>query len=139
MDKLITMNVDITKRFPFNDDSFDGIFCTGTLHLFKYEILVFILGEIKRVLKNNGYFVLDFATNVERFDQNNNRVFIDGEGSYSTSDAIAIFKEQFLDYDIDIQIGNFLEENLEDSAGYKYISGEFLVVSGTKKRRIIIR
>src|SRR3990167_8495721 len=25
---------DLTNKFPFKDESFDGIFCTGTLHLF---------------------------------------------------------------------------------------------------------
>ena len=52
--KLITQCMDITKKFPFEANTFDGIFCTGTLHLFNIEIIEGILREIKRVLKNNG-------------------------------------------------------------------------------------
>ncbi len=31
-DKLYTRVVDITKPFPFNDEAFDCVFCTGILH-----------------------------------------------------------------------------------------------------------
>lgn len=33
-DKLETKTNDLTEDFPFKDESFDRIFCTGTLHLF---------------------------------------------------------------------------------------------------------
>ena len=41
--KLSTKVVDITKKFPFDDSNFDGVFCTGTLHLFEKETILKIL------------------------------------------------------------------------------------------------
>ena len=67
--KLSTKKVDICSRLPFSNGIFDGVFCTGTLHLFEKEKVTQILNEIKRVLKNNGKIVLDFATDIERFNQ----------------------------------------------------------------------
>lgn len=67
--KLDIMNVDITKDFPFRDETFDVAFCTGTLHLFKEDTVIKILNEIKRILKKEGILILDFATEISRFDK----------------------------------------------------------------------
>ena len=77
--KLQTEVVDITKEFPYADSTFDSIFCTGTLHLFDIKTIIFILNEIRRVLKSNGKIVLDFATNIERLDRDGNKIVFDGE------------------------------------------------------------
>jgi len=46
--------VDIRKRFPFNNSTVDYIYCSHVLeHFYPWET-VKILGECKRVLKNNG-------------------------------------------------------------------------------------
>lgn len=47
-DKLEIKCVDVIKRLPFEDNTFDGVFCTGTLHLFDLEIINNILEEIDR-------------------------------------------------------------------------------------------
>ncbi len=130
--KLETMNVDITKEFPFNDETFDGVFCTGTLHLFKEDIVSKILNEIKRILKKKGILILDFATEISRFDRNGNQVVIEEEGSYSSERAIQLFKENLKEFEINIEEAFFKEENLEDDAGYQSIEGHFLVVCGKK-------
>src|SRR3990167_2199248 len=64
--KLQTEVFDVTKKFPFENDSFDGVFCTGTLHLFPTEILRQILSEIDRILKPSGRILIDFATDIKR-------------------------------------------------------------------------
>ncbi len=130
---LITKVVDITKRFPFEDSSFDGIFCTGTLHLFDVETVKSILKEIKRVLKPNGKIVLDFATDIKRLDKEGNIVTFEGEGSYSTSEAVELFEKELNDFSLNIDKSTFKEENLNDDAGYNQITGNFLIISGTKK------
>lgn len=130
--KLVTEKLDITKRMPYQDQTFDGIFCTGTLHLFEEEVLTNILSEIKRILKPNGKLILDFATDITRLDKNNNPVTFDQEGNYHTSEAKRIFTEQFNNFDLEIQESVFTEENLDDEAGYHFITGKFLIASGIK-------
>jgi ubiquinone/menaquinone biosynthesis C-methylase UbiE len=60
--KLSIRVFDITERFPFDDASFNGVFCTGILHLFPKQVLKCIVGEITRVLKPGGMVIIDFAT-----------------------------------------------------------------------------
>ncbi len=38
--KLEISCIDITKKFPFEKNTFDGVFCTGTLHLFDEDIIL---------------------------------------------------------------------------------------------------
>lgn len=132
-DKLHTKIVDITSDFPFEDEIFDGIFCTGTLHLFEEEILAQILKEIVRVLKPNGKIIIDFATDIKRLDKNNNVVIFNKEGNYHTNESIEFFKEQLKGFDLEIKTSTFLEENLDDDTGYHSITGNFLIISGIKK------
>ena len=133
--KLSTKVVDITKKFPFDDSSFDGVFCTGTLHLFEKETILKILQEIKRVLKVDGKFVLDFATDIKRLDKEKKPVIFDGECSFTSEEAENLFKEQMQGNLLNIDIATFIEENLEEDTGYNYISGKFLVISGIKKNK----
>jgi SAM-dependent methyltransferase len=64
--KLSTQVQDITKSFPFKGNTFDGVFNTGTLHLFPKNLLEAIIGESYRVLKTKGLFIFDFATDIRR-------------------------------------------------------------------------
>ncbi len=64
--KLSIKEQNITESFPFNSNIFDGVFNTGTLHLFSESILKDIFGEVSRVLKVEGIFIFDFATDVVR-------------------------------------------------------------------------
>lgn len=134
--KLSTKIVDITKRFPFDDNTFDGIFCTGTLHLFDMNTIKEILSEIKRVLKVKGKMVLDFATDITRIDKEGNKKIFSNEGNYVLEEAIKLFQGEFKEFDINIEISKFKEENLQESAGYESISGNFLIISGSKIRLI---
>lgn len=131
-DKLFTKVLDITQKIPFEDDKFDGIFCTGTLHLFKKETIAKILEEMSRVLKKNGKILLDFATDIRRLDKNNNPVIFDDEGNYHTEEAIDFFKEQLNNFDLNIEVSKFIEEDLEEGVGYSFIEGNFLIISGKK-------
>lgn len=66
IEKLTTAEQNITTPFPFTTATFDGVFNTGTLHLFPSDILGKIVSEISRVLKPGGSFIFDFATDVKR-------------------------------------------------------------------------
>lgn len=130
LDKLYTKAVDITQKLPFQDEAFDGVFCTGTLHLFDRDTIIKILQEIKRVLKTKGKIVLDFATDIKRLDKKQNQVVFEGEGNYTTNEAVSLFEEELKEFSLNIGVATFMEENLDDDAGYNYISGNFLVISG---------
>ncbi len=133
-DKLDTKVVDITKPFPFKDEVFDCIFCTGTLHLFQKNIIIKILSEMNRVLKENGKIILDFATDIKRLDKKGKKVLFEDEGNYSTKEAKDMFSEELKSFAIDIEVSSFREENLEDDkVDYHFIDGNFLILSGIKK------
>ena len=130
--KLKIQIVDITKTFPFENDEFDGIFFTGTLHLFNINIIKDIIKEIIRVLKPNGKIIIDFATDIIRLDKNGNKIIFNDEGNYNKEDSITFFKKVFKDFDLKIDIFKFEEKNLEADAGYQSITGNFLLISGIK-------
>ncbi len=134
--KLNTKCIDITKKLPFEENTFDGVFCTGTLHLFDAQTIKTILNEIKRVLKNNGKILLDFATDISRLDFNNNPVVFDNEGNYTLEQGIKIFQDSFRNFVLNIEKARFKEENLDKSAGYKIIEGSFLIISGEYRNKI---
>ena len=132
LSKLKLDVIDITKRFPYQENTFDTIFCTGTLHLFDKKTISSILEEMKRCLKSNGVLIIDFATDIKRLDNNGNEVIFEGEGSYSTEEAISLFNELINDLSLNIQVATFKEDNL-DEAGYNSITGNFLIVTGKKE------
>ena len=130
--KLNIEVVDITKPFPYEDETFDSVFCTGTLHLFNKDTIGFIVKETERCLKKNGKIVLDFATDIKRYDKDGKEVIFEGEGCYSSEEAILLFKKLLNDFSFSIKESTFSEDNL-DEAGYNSIKGNFLIISGYKK------
>lgn len=133
VDKLNILVVDITKEWPFSNASFDGVFCTGSLHLFNKDTIIYILNEIMRVLKPGGKIILDFATDIKRLDKDNNIIIFDNEVNYTTDEAISFFNTQLKDFNFNIKLSSFSETNLDSSTGYRNIYGNFLIISGSKK------
>ncbi len=134
--KLKIKCMDITEKFPFEQNTFDGIFCTGTLHLFDIQTIKTILNEIERVVKNGGKILLDFATDISRLDFNNNPVVFDNEGNYTTEQSIKLFETNLKKFVINIERASFKEENLDKSAGYQSIVGNFLIISGESRDKM---
>lgn len=58
--KLEIKAFDLTNRFPFENNYFDGVFCTGILHIFPRKILEDIIEEADRVLKPDGKIIENF-------------------------------------------------------------------------------
>ncbi len=73
-EKLHIQAQDITKPFPFISSQFDGVFNTGTLHLFPEQVLDGIIKETSRILKHNGMCIFDFATDISRIKSDGARV-----------------------------------------------------------------
>lgn len=132
--KLKTIVADIQK-LPFEDNSFDGIFCTGTLHLFNNKILHEICNEICRVVKHDGKLIIDFACDIKRINKENREPLrFNGEIGYTETDAKRIIAKFLKDFKLKFETYNFCEENSETPNGEKYeLEGKFLLVTGVKK------
>lgn len=58
--------VDISKKFPFKNQTFDLVFCiTVVQHLNEKSVFKTTFPEIKRILKTGGYFLLVFKVGDE--------------------------------------------------------------------------
>ena len=84
--KLLIQVQNITKPFPFEINTFNGVFNTGTLHLFPKSILEKVIQETYRVLKPKGLFIFDFATDVKRIKEDGTFV---GRSRFTYSKPIA--------------------------------------------------
>lgn len=111
--KLDTKVFDITKKFPFENNSFDGVFCTGTLHLFPKEVFEKIFLEIDRVLKSNGRVILDFATDIKRISPDGKLVTFGNEPLYTLEEAKTTLKNLFKNY----KVKTYESEVIEDFEG----------------------
>jgi ubiquinone/menaquinone biosynthesis C-methylase UbiE len=132
-DKLSTVVADITKKLPFEENSFDGIFCTGTLHLFDKQIIKSIISEITRILKPNGKIVIDFATDIKRVKKDGQLVTFEGEGNYKIKEAIKMFDELLRGFNIQLKDGIIKDLFLKEE-NYTF-NCNFIVIYGKKKMR----
>lgn len=106
---LKTKVFDITKRFPFENESFDGVFCTGTLHLFPEEVLQQIITEMDRVLRPDGKIIIDLAADIKRTSQSDKMNTIGKEPLHTLDNAKKILKQLFKDYKIEMHESEVIE------------------------------
>lgn len=55
--EAITLELDMSEKLPFPDNSFDLVFANLSIHYFDMETTISLLKEIKRILKDEGYFI----------------------------------------------------------------------------------
>lgn len=120
---------------PYDDDFFDAVICTSTLH---HAILSDIeqgINEIYRILKSNGYFIFDFLSTLDasyglgtKIEKN---TFIG-----SRSDEENIPHHYTNEIELKSLLNNFLFANINksiyifyDSKNNKYISKVFDVLA----------
>ena len=132
--KLVTQVVDVTKGLPFEGGCFDGVFCTGTLHLFNERKLKKVFSEVERVLKPGGKLIFDFATNIVRLDKEGNVVPYGDDINYSTEDALQILFKGLNNFTVKVEVASFKEDSLDQGkTSYTSISGNFIIISGVKE------
>lgn len=127
--KLIPAVFDITKRFPFNDAEFDGIFCTGFLHLFPGEVIVEMIKEVTRTLKPGGRFIFDFATDIKREQPDGTLVSHEGAPEYTDAQGMDLMLGQLED---NFKIKHMFKSNVnddltKDTLGYNFSCNYFLM------------
>jgi len=130
--RLTIKKFNLIKRFPFKKNSFDGIFCTGTLHLFPKKILRKIVSEISRVLKINGRLIIDFATNIKRTSKSGGPVIFGKEPLYTLTEARIILREIFKDYKIRIYESDVIETFQKANPPY-ILNCKFIILIADKK------
>ena len=57
MPQISTVRLDMTETLPFADKSFDVVFANLSIHFFSKAETEALIGEIKRILKDDGIFV----------------------------------------------------------------------------------
>ena len=120
----------ITKPFPFDDVSFDGVFCAGILHLFPRDIFRKIFYEIDRILKPKGKIIIDFATDIKRVSPDGKLIVFENEPQYTLDEAKELLKETFKKYKIKIQELQVFEEEFKASnPPYKFSCKGVLLVA----------
>lgn len=131
--KLEIKVMDLTNKFPFKETEFDGIFCTGTLHLFSEGELKGIFKEIDRVLKQGGTFIFDFACDYQRLSANGQIVKLEKDQGHSLKGVQNFVKSQLENYQIDFRQDEW-EEDLTKNPDYGYKTiGKFLLIKAIKK------
>jgi len=128
--KLEIKVFDMTKLFPFNNASFDGIFCAGILHLFPRDIFRKIFYEMDRILKPKGKVIIDFATDIRRVSPDGKLIVFGDEPQYTLDEAKELLKETFRKYKIKIQELQVFEEEFKASnPPYKFSCKGVLLVA----------
>lgn len=127
--KLATKVFNITKRFPFGNNAFDGVFCTGTLHLFPKDILQKIVFEINRVLKPQGIIVIDFATDIKRVLSTGKLITFGKEPLYTLVEAKIVLRKLFKDYKMKMYESDVPEYFVKTKPPYKFSSKFILLVA----------
>ncbi|PIQ72734.1 hypothetical protein COV86_01455 [Candidatus Roizmanbacteria bacterium CG11_big_fil_rev_8_21_14_0_20_35_14] len=92
-DKLTTVAFNLNGDFPLKDGSFNGIFCTGILHLFSRPVLEKISKEMLRILKPGGRLILEFPTEIKRIGRDGSLITFGDEPNYSIADARSYLQE----------------------------------------------
>ena len=126
---VTTAIFDITKRFPFKNNSFEGVFCTGTLHLFHEDVLEKIVFEMDRVLKNNGKMIIDFATDIRRINTDGRHRKKGRRPDHTMETGMAFFRKVLSKYKIEITKSSVPEEIVDvGSSSYKFSCNFFVVI-----------
>lgn len=131
--KLRVITCNATEALPFGDSNFDGIFCTGTLHLFPKDIFLRIKKELERILKPDGTMLFDFSTDIKRIREDGSLYTVAGEPLYTMSEATALLQEAFLDYELYLESDSVEPEAVHVRGEKYYFSANYLAVRALPK------
>ena len=129
--KLDVKAFDITKTFPLDDNSFDGVFCTGILHLFPKDVLKKIALEIDRVLRPNGKIVIDFVADGERKRLNGKIIKSRGRPTYTLIEAKKMLEDIFKTYRIKMYVSELVDDLQKTDPPYT-LNCKFIILVADK-------
>lgn len=130
--KIKTKVFNILDPFPFRNEFFDGIFSTGTLHLFPESKLIKIFKEIDRVIKPKGNIFIDFATDIKRVLPGGRLRTKENETSYTIKEAKELLKKLLPNYSLKM-IESEVSKEIVKIGKFQYaFSCRFILVIGKK-------
>lgn len=112
--QINTMLFDMSNGLPFEDDSVSVIIADLCLHYFESSKTKYIINEIKRVLKNNGYLIGRVNSLDEKINISNNayevekNFFYDGDiykRFFDNEELMELFKD-FNIYNLEKEVMN---------------------------------
>ncbi len=118
--KLDTKAFDMTKKFPFEDSEFNGVFCTGILHLFPKEVLKKVVFEVNRILKSHGTIIFEFPANIKRISKDGKFIKFGKEHSYTVDEAKRTLRNLFKGYKIEMYETEAWEDFKEAKPPFKF-------------------
>jgi len=131
--KLTLTGFDLTKRFPFKDESFEGLFCTSTLHYFSEKVLHKIFLEIDRILKKRGRIIVEFATDMKRVLPDGNTYIRESEPLYEFEEAVSFLKRLLENYEVHIIESEVLPEHVKTERFEYTLSCKLIIITADKK------
>lgn len=131
--RLSLVKLNLTDTLPFQNSSFDGVFCIGTLHFFEEKVLKEVFSEIKRIVGPRGKFLFNFGTNIERLQPNGEKLVYPREPQHKLGMALGFLNQSLTDFNMEFHVENtriipFMEAN----PPYTY-SSDIVVALGEKK------
>ncbi|MFH1142607.1 MAG: class I SAM-dependent methyltransferase [Candidatus Uhrbacteria bacterium] len=132
--KLEIKSINVVKPFPFENSSFDGVFCVGTLHLFPNPIFISIVGEMRRVLKTGGRIIIDFATDIRRTYSDGSLWIVENEPNYTLVEAMSFLNEVFKDFEINILTDKVDPEKVILGEKEYVFTSNFILLDAVKKK-----
>ena len=116
--QLHLLELNAFDTLPFRDGFFGSVVNTGFLYLFPPELAKRNVDETARVLDENGLFIFDFATGIQRVNFNGTLVHRAGSVDYSLTEGIALVRTLLQDSFEPPQISvSHIEQELPN-AGY---------------------
>lgn len=134
LEKLVLQEQNIVEDFQFENNEFDGVFNTGTLHLFPKYVLSNIFSEVYRILKEDGLFIFDFATDVKRV-ADDGRLIGRSEYEYSHRDAKSFLSTELKEngFAYELYEGIVEPEEVTSADGTYLFSCKYWLVVANKK------
>ena len=121
---------DLTEKLPFQNASFDGAFCSATIHIFAEETVRRLVSEMFRIVHPGGKIVTDFLYDIKRVLADGSLYLYPGEISYDSTEAEKVITNAFQGRTYQIERGEIVNdvEINNGAARYFYRSKVFLVV-----------
>lgn len=131
--KLDMQVFDITQRFPFEDEAFDGVFCASILHYFPENILQQIVSEVDRILKPSGKVIIEFATDIKRILPDGKLYIRKSEPQYTFEEGKEILRELLNNYRVKIIKSEVPPEEIKTYRFVYTLSCQLVLLIANKK------
>ncbi len=132
-DRFNTKVFDLTEKFPFDDGSFDGVFCASTLHYFQKDVLRHIFSEIDRVTKKGGGIIVEFATDIKRIFPDGSLYIREPEPLYGYLDAVSFLGELLKNYEVEIIESDVPPEEIKTKRHVYTLSCKLIILIAEKR------